>query len=198
LNVVLLPVDENDFGGTVAGASGGPAMSGVNKDGSFELKNVTGGSYQLLVGAKSNNLRDYITKSVYLDGRDVADSGFLVSAGTSLDVVISANGATIEGTVVDSKGKPVAHATVLDVPSAEHRKRTDLYQRDTTDELGHFSLRGLNPGKYTVLAFDELQSDVRDPEFLKSYEGRGEHVQLDEGARTSIVVKLIPTDIEGP
>ena len=198
LTVMLLPVEENDMGITIAGTSGGPAMSGVNKDGSFELKNVTGGSYQLLVGAKSNNLRDYITKSVYLDGRDIADSGFLVSAGTSLDVVISANGATIEGTVVDSKGKPVAHATVLDVPSAEHRKRTDLYQRDTTDELGHFSLRGLNPGKYTVLAFDELQSDVRDPEFLKSYEGRGEHVQLDEGARTSIVVKLIPTDIEGP
>jgi len=198
LTVMLLPVEENDMGITIAGTSGGPAMSGVNKDGSFELKNVTGGSYQLLVGAKSNNLRDYITKSVYLDGRDIADSGFLVSAGTSLDVVISANGATIEGTVVDSKGKPVAHATVLDVPSAEHRKRTDLYQRDTTDELGHFSLRGLNPGKYTVLAFDELQSDVRDPEFLKSYEGRGEHVQLDEGARTSIVVKLILTDIEGP
>jgi|ERR1035437_6585669 hypothetical protein len=128
----------------------------------------------------------------------VADSGFIVSPGTSLDVVVSANGATIEGTVVDSKGKPVAHATVLDVPSAEHRNRPDLYQRDTTDELGHFSLRGLNPGKYTVLAFDELQADVRQPEFLKSYEGGGEHVQLDEGARTSIVVKLIPTDIEGP
>jgi len=197
LNVVLLPVDENDFG-VAAGTSGGLAMSGVNKDGSFELKNVTGGSHQLLVGAKSNSLRDYITKSVYLDGRDVADSGFIVSAGTSLEVVVSANGATIEGTVVDSKGKPVADAAVLDVPSAEHRNRTDFYQRDTTDELGHFSLRGLNPGKYTVLAFDELQADIRDPEFLKSYEDRGEHVQLDEGARTSIVVKLIATEMEGP
>jgi len=198
LNVVLLPVDESGSGVAVVGTFGPPAMSGVNKDGSFELKNVTGGSYQLLVGTKSNNLRDYITKSVNLDGRDVADSGFTVSAGTSLDVVMSANGATIEGTVVDSKCKPAAYATVLDVPSAEHRNRSDFYQRETTDELGHFSLRGLNPGKYTVLAFDELQADIRDPEFLKSYEGRGEHVQLDEGARTSIVVKLIATDNEGP
>jgi protocatechuate 3,4-dioxygenase beta subunit len=152
----------------------------------------------MLVGAKSNNLRDYITKSVYLDGRDVADSGFTVNAETSLDVVISANGATIEGTVVDSKGKPVVHATVLDVPSAEHRSRPDLYQQDTSDELGHFSLRGLNPGKYTVLAFDEPQPDMRELEFLKAYEGRGEHVQLDEGARTSIVVKRIASDSEGP
>lgn len=198
LHVVLLPVDDNDFGLAAEGTYGGLAMSGVNKDGSFELKNVTGGSYQLLVGAKSNSLRDYITKSVHLDGRDVADSGFVVSAGTSLEVVVSANGATIEGTAVDSKGKPVADAAVLDIPSAEHRNRTDLYQRDTTDELGHFSLRGLNPGKYTVLAFDELQADIREPEFLKSYEDRGEHVQLDEGVRTSIVVKLIATDMEGP
>ena len=197
LNVVLVPVDDNDSGVIVAGNFGAPAMSGVNKDGSFELKNVTGGSYQLLVGAQSNNLHDYFTKSVDLDGRDVADSGFIVSAGTSLDVVMSANGAAIEGTVVDGKGKPAAYATVLDVPSAEHRNRQDLYQRDTTDELGHFRLRGLNPGKYTVLAFDELQADIRQPEFLKSYEGRGEHVQLDEGARTSIVVKLIATDNEG-
>ena len=198
LHVVLVPVDENDFGVAVEGTSGFPPMSGVDKDGSFELKNVTGGSYRLLVGAKSNSLQDYITKSIYLDGQDVADSGFIVSAGTSLEVVLSANGATIEGTVVDSKGKPVAYAAVLDIPGAEHRNRTDLYQRDTTDELGHFSLRGLNPGKYTVLAFDELQADIREPEFLKSYGDRGEHVQLNEGARTSIVVKLIATDMEGP
>ena len=61
LSVVLLPVNENDTGFIMAGSSENPAMSGVNKDGGFELKNVTGGSYTLLVGAKSNNLRDYIT-----------------------------------------------------------------------------------------------------------------------------------------
>ena len=198
LTVMLLPVNENDARFLTAGSSEGPAMSGLNKDGSFELKNVIGGSYTLLVAAKSNNLRDYITKSVYQDGRDVADSGFVVTAETSLDIVISASGATIEGTLVDSQGKPVVHATVVDVPTAERRNRPDLYQRDTTDELGHFSLRGLNPGRYTVLGFDELEADVRDPEFLKSYEGHGDNVQLDAGARASIVVKVITTDIEEP
>jgi hypothetical protein len=173
-------------------------MSGVNKDGTFELKSVPGGDYRLVVGASSNNLQDYITKSVTLDGRDVADSGFVVGSGAVLDVVISANGATIEGTVVDSEGKPVAYATVVDVPSPEHRTRPDLYQRDATDELGHFSLRGLNPGKYTVLAFDDLEEDVRQPEFLTSYEDRGKHVQLDEGGRSSIVLKLIAADAEAP
>lgn len=126
LSVVLIPVDEHGSEFAVTNSGGPPAVSSVNNDGTFELKNVPGGNYQLLVGAKSNNLRDYFTKSVNLEGRDVADSGFTVTPSTHLDVVVSANGGTIEGTVVDSKGQPVAHATVVDVPSAEHRARPDL------------------------------------------------------------------------
>jgi hypothetical protein len=59
-------------------------------------------------------------------------------------------------------------------------------------------LRGLNPGKYTVLAFEDLQEDVRQPEFLKSYRTRGETIQLDEGNRKNVVLKLIPYDAEVP
>jgi len=59
-------------------------------------------------------------------------------------------------------------------------------------------LRGLNPGKYTVFAFEELQEDVRQPEFLKSYETRGEIVQVEEGTRKKVVLKLIPLDGDAP
>jgi large repetitive protein len=196
LTVALIPAEEH--GAEVAWEGGIPTISGVNADGTFELKNVPGGDYQLVVGAKSNDLRDYFTKSVNLEGRDVADSGFPVRPEPYLDVVVSANGASIAGTVVDGNGQPIANATVVDVPIAEHRTRTDRYQRDTTDESGHFSLRGLNPGKYTVLAFEELQEDVRQPDFMKAYGTRGEIVQLDEGTRKSIVLKLIPPDGELP
>ena len=95
------------------------------------------------------------------------------------------------------RGKPVAYATVVDIPATGHRTRSDLYQRDTTNEDGHFRIRGLNPGKYMVLA---LQGDVRQPEFLNAYESRGQNVQLDEGARidegarTSIGLKAINSD----
>ena len=193
LSVMLFPVDElNEI------SAGPPAMSAVNKDGSFELSNVSGSTYQLMVTARNNNLADYFTKSVSLNGRDVSESGFTVGSSTFLEVVVSANGATIEGKVVDESGKPVAFATVVDVPDREGRGRPDLYQRDTTNEAGHFSLRGLNPGKYTILAFDELQDDVRQPEFLKTYEGRGETVKLEEGARSSIVLKVIESDAQQP
>jgi protocatechuate 3,4-dioxygenase beta subunit len=196
LTVNLVPVEEHGAEIVWEGGMGLPTSSSVTTDGTFELKNVPGGDYQLVVGARSKNLADYFTKSVTLDGRDVADSGFSVSSQTYLDVVVSANGASITGKVVDGNGQPIANATVVDVPTAEHRTRPDLYQRDTTDESGHFSLRGLNPGRYTVFAFDELQEDVRQPEFLKSYETHGEIVQLDEGTRKSVVLKLIPHDGE--
>ena len=41
-------------------------------------------------------------------------------------------------------------------------------------------------------------NDSGPPEVLKSYVGLGEAVQLDEGARSSIVLKLIPADDEAP
>ena len=176
-----------------------PSFAQVKNDGSFEMKNVPSGTYRVIVGSSSQTLRDYFTKSVNLGGKDVADSGFAVSGATyTLDVMLSAQGGTIEGTVLDSADHAVTYATVVSVPSGEHRKRPDLYQQDTTDQQGHFSLRGLNPGEYTVLAWEDLEDNYRDPEFLKSYEGRGHSVRLDEGERKSISVKLIPSSVEQP
>jgi hypothetical protein len=113
-------------------------------------------------------------------------------------VVVSANGASIAGKVVDDQGQPVADATVVGIPSAEHRARFDLYQRSATDASGNFSLRGLSAGKYSVLAFEELTENVRDADFLKLHEGRGEVVQLDEGSKKSVLLKLIAYEGAAP
>jgi hypothetical protein len=49
-----------------------------------------------------------------------------------------------------------------------------------------------------VLAFEELQGDLRQPEFLKTHAGKGEKVELEEGSRKLVSVKIIPTDTEAP
>ena len=36
-----------------------------------------------------------------------------------------------------------------------------------------------------------LQENVRWPEFARKYEGKGEKLELEEGARKSVVLKLI-------
>jgi protocatechuate 3,4-dioxygenase beta subunit len=193
LTVMLTSNDENAGLLLPSNGSEPPTFSTVAKDGSFEMKTVPSDRYHLVVGARgsSDKLRDYFTKSVMLNGQDLGDSGFDVNSATDLEVVISARGATIEGTVVDDKGKPVSSATVVDVPDSDHRLRSDLYQQDTSDERGHFSLRGLNPGSYTVLAFEDLEESPQDPEFLTGNGTKGEKVAVDEGTDKRIVLKLI-------
>jgi protocatechuate 3,4-dioxygenase beta subunit len=197
LSAMLTPQDSSELASDPL--PGGLSISRVRSDGSFDLPNVAAGEYRLAITSSSNTLQDYFTKSVNLDGKDVADSGFTVSGGTySLDVVVSAEGATIEGTVVDEKGKPVSDATVVAAPDGERRKRLDVWGQDTTDAQGHFRLRGLISGDYTVLAWEDPEGNVRDPEFVRSFQDRGAKVQLEDGARKNISVTVIPALEETP
>lgn len=193
LTVVLASSDEHSGLLMPSNGSAPPTFSTVAKDGTFEMKTVPSGRYHLVVGARgsSDKLRDYFTKSLVLNGQDVGDVGFEVNSATDLEVVISAKGATIEGSVTDEKGNPAPSVTVVDVPDSDRRLRPDLYQQDTTDERGHFSLRGLNPGSYTVLAFEDLEDSPQDPAFLTSYGSKGEKVAVDEGADRRITLKVI-------
>jgi protocatechuate 3,4-dioxygenase beta subunit len=190
LTVTLLPVaeDEEELAELRVSFT---QPSGVQEDGSFEIKNVPGGNYQLAVGAHSEKFRDYYTKSILLAGREVVDTGFAVSPATVLDVMVSAKGAGVEGTVVDGEGKPAGGATVVSIPVSRKLGRPDAYQYARADDAGHFVVRGMNPGQFIVLAFEELQGNYRAPEFAKKYEGKGEKVELDEGVKKSVVVKLI-------
>jgi protocatechuate 3,4-dioxygenase beta subunit len=199
LAVMLTPIDSFSAQLSAASLQAGLTVARVKTDGSFEMKTVPAGTYRLAITSNSNNLQDYFTKAVNLDGKDVGDTGFAVSGGIySLEVVVSAAGATVEGKVVDAKGQPVPGATVVGAPTGESRKRFDLYGQETTDPQGHFTLRGLNPGEYTVIAWEELEDNPRDPEVVKLYEDRGEKVQLDEGARKNILVKVIPEADQTP
>jgi protocatechuate 3,4-dioxygenase beta subunit len=192
LSVMLSSEDSSEImlGNLPAGAT-----ARVQADGTFDLPKVAAGEYRLAVTSNANNLADYYTKSVNLEGKDVADSGFSVSGGTySLDVVVSADGATVEGTAVDDKGKPVADATVVAAPNGERRKRFDVFAQDKSDAQGHFKLRGLISGEYTVLAWEDPDGNVRDPEFLNGYEDRGEKVQLDDAARKTVSVTVIAAE----
>lgn len=198
LNVHLLTVPESgeeEAGFEIMQQAG---MARVNEDGSFEIKDVPGAKYQLAVGAGSQKFRDYYMKSVKLGGQEVADTGFAVSSGTMLDVLVSAKGAGIEGTVVDREGKPVPDAAAVTVPSTGKLGRPDAYQLAMSDESGHFAIRGMNPGRFLVLAFEEMRENYRLPEFAKKYEGKGQNVELEEGGRKSVVLKLITEEGERP
>ncbi len=171
-----------------------PALVGkVVKDGSFKVENVPAGNYHAIVTSTSNSKawRDYISKEVILNAKEVGDSGFSTAGGvTSVDIVVSAKGGTIAGTVVDDRDTPIADVQVVCIPDAGRRKRRDIYQEAQTDQRGHFVLRGLNPGEYQVFALDDPAGDISDPEFVRTHEALGQSVKLDEGARQTISLKV--------
>jgi hypothetical protein len=184
---------DDDAVGAVTVGEGSPALAHVNADGSFEWKNVSAGHYYVQI-SDASSLPDWFLKSVAAGGREVTDSGFSVSGGiNTLDVLASANGATAEGVATNQKDEPVADAVVVAVPEARFRSHPDRYRKAATDQGGRFTLRGLPPGDYTVLAWESIDGEAYfNPEFLKSYEGQGKALRVSEGDRANLQLKTIP------
>lgn len=94
---------------------------------------------------------------------------------------------------MDGKDQPVPDAVIILLPDTENRKRRDLFKKISADQRGHFVLRGIRPGEYTIFAFDEFDEDYRDPEVLKPFEDHGQTVRLEKEQRKGLVLKVIPT-----
>ena len=141
---------------------------------------------------------DWFLKSVAVGNRDVTDAGFSVSGGAAvLDVVASANGPAVDGVVGNAKSQPMANAVVVAVPEPRLRSRTDRYYKTTTDQTGRFTLHGVTPGAYTLIAWESMDGDAYyDPEFLRNYEGQGKALQAGEGEHKSLQLTAIPAPEE--
>lgn len=173
-------------------------LAGVNTDGTFEWKNVPAGHYSIQL-SDASSMPDWFLKSVTA-GRDAVDSGFSVSGGTTVVVLVaSANGAVTEGIATNQKDEPIADAVVVAVPETRFRSHPDRYRKAVTDQSGHFILRGLPPGDYTLFAWESVDGEAYyNPEFLKNYEGQGRALSLGEGERKSVQLRVIPAAEDQP
>jgi hypothetical protein len=181
-----------------------PTVTHVSADGSFEWKNIPAGHYSVQI-SEASAMPDWFVKSVAASGRDAAESGFTMSGGiTSLDLVVSSNGAAAEGVVTNQqegpeKDSPVADAVVVAVPEPRFRSHPDRYRKSLTDQHGHFTLRGLPPGDYTLFAWESIDGDAYyDPQFLRNYEGQGKTLHVKQGDHANIQLKSIPAPEDEP
>jgi protocatechuate 3,4-dioxygenase beta subunit len=163
----------------------------VDADGAFAIEDVPAGTYQLAVAAKSEVYRDYYVKSLTESGREVADTGFALMGGAGLEVLVSGKGCAIQGTVTGADGKPEGDADVVAIPVSGQRMRPDAYQTEKTNSRGEYSLRGLNPGQYVVVAVEGAHADLRSADFFKRYGGMGEQVDLGEGEKKTVGLKVV-------
>jgi len=174
-----------------------PEWGKVRPDGSFEIPGVSAGTYE--VECETRGRGTYV-KSIRMEGRDVLANGLAVpTAGIvgPVEIVLSAAGAVVEGTVTDGNGLAVAGATAVLVPEGELRSVYRLYRSGNTDQFGKFIIRDVRPGEYKVFSWTEVQpGDWEDAEFLKPVEGKGVKIALEENAHKTVDVKVIPSPAE--
>jgi hypothetical protein len=175
-------------------------LAHVGADGSFEWRSVPPGNYFVQLAGDGGANADLFLKSSLAGNRDAGDAGISVNGGAVvLDLVASANGGVVDGVVVDQKGEPVANATIVAVPETSLRARVERYRKTVSDQSGRFTLHGIEPGDYTLFAWESVDGEAYyNPEFLKSYEGQGSALRVGEGERKTVRVEVIPDPQEQP
>jgi hypothetical protein len=166
----------------------------IAADGSFTWKSVPPGRYFFVLVAAGEGLPNCFVKSAVAGGRGVLDAGLTVNGGAiALEVVASDNGSVIEGLVTNHKGESIGNATVVLAPEERLRSRLDRYVKTVSDQSGRFTLHGISPGTYTLLAWESIDGEEYfNPEFLKTYEGQGRALHVTEGEHRSLQVETVP------
>jgi hypothetical protein len=115
-----------------------------------------------------------------------------------VDLIVSYNGGFVEGKVIEKEGDadgehPAVSATVVAVPEEKYRNLPDRFASGATDQNGHFTIRALAPGSYTLYAWQDVDENVySDANFLKSQESNGRVIKVEENSRQVVDLKLSP------
>jgi hypothetical protein len=108
-----------------------------------------------------------------------------------MEIAISAAGARVDGVLYDAKGEPT-RGSVLLVPDVPQPGPADLYRRTSTDSKGKFTVRGVAPGSYRLVAVESvnLDTEINEPSFLRSITNRGQNLTVEENGKYAISLKL--------
>ena len=180
---------------TVGAAPPGPVYvwgdsAEVDMSNQFTLRDVPEGEFRLTVAGMS---KDCYVKEARFGDAPLPDMSFRVVKGSAgpLEITVSSLGARVEGTVTNEESLPVAGVWVVAVPEEPKRKQHYLFKSITTDQYGHFDLRGLAPGKYNLFSWDGVeQGEWEETDFLKDSEEKGVTVDLKGSDTKAIELKL--------
>ena len=164
----------------------------VDADGSFRIESISPGEYRAVV---TNLPVELYAKEVRLGGIDLMNQTIRVTAGTpiagTVDVLLSPNVSQIDGSVLDDRGQPIRGILAVLVPD-RNRDHTELFKTATTDQTGHYSIRGIPPGDYKLFAWETLESfGYFDPELLKQSESQGKAIHINESSKLNQDIRSI-------
>jgi len=159
------------------------SMNQFSPKGESEIPRVSRGTYEVRVLGAG---RQYVIVGISAEGAQVRGHTITVPAAASATVALTlAPGVEVRG-VVKKAGKPFAEAMVVLVPKDAEGNR-DLFRRDQSDLDGSFSLRGVVPGSYTLVAIEDgWDLDWSRPEIIAPYRKRGQPVAISSKASAPV------------
>ena len=164
----------------------------VATDGAFVIADVAPMIYS--VGVR-NLPPDAYLEAVKLSGREVADRKLRPAGGErilDLEVVVNLEGGRVDGIVFDADRMPLGEAMVVAIPGDARRNRLPLFKTAQTDSRGRYSIRGLVPGTYRVVALEEFEPGAQwRPEFLNEHDDQGEVLQVEDGSRHTLDLDVV-------
>jgi hypothetical protein len=156
-------------------------------DGRFILGDVVPGRYSIRIqGAGEGN---YL-KSVKLGGQPSDENNLDLSASGELEIIMSTGAPQVDIVVLGADEKPVSGATAVLIPEPPS---TGPPAQCITFEDGACTLKGLKPGKYNALAWEDLApgAPYEDPEFMKPFQSRAMALALEENGKPKVTLKVL-------
>jgi polysaccharide lyase family 4-like protein len=195
--------DEFESGVTVSGdeTSDSSDYGKLRPDGSFEIKDVRPGNYEIMFARDSQEDRNSFVESVTAGTKEFVDTGLKVNGGTLvLELTVSSGAGVIEGVVTGDNKEPAIGSAVVAVPEARFRKQASRYGRAETDQNGRFSIRGLRPGTYALCAWESAEEGDQylDPDFLKAADEHGTAIKVEKSSHQRVELKIIPAPVDQP
>jgi hypothetical protein len=173
----------------------GGVVTQVKDDLSFTLSNVAPLVYTINVFGLS---AEYYLKSIRFGDRDVTDKDLdltLAIPAGEMVVTLSSNGGQLDGTVQNENSEAAVDVLVTLIPESSRRGLAYLYEISTTDQKGHFIIKGIKPGEYKVFAWEKIPpGSYQDPDFMKPLESKGEAVSIKENVHETVQLKIIPIE----
>jgi protocatechuate 3,4-dioxygenase beta subunit len=175
--------------------------SPVAADGQFRIEGVIDGDYQVYVLPSgplplSSGIESVFVKSVRVNNADTMSSSLRIEGSqaiSGMEITLGSLGASINGRVVNGRQEAVDRATMVLLPQGSPPFREDRYRTVTTDKSGQFQFRGLPPGEYRVLAWEDVDPGAWfNPVFLSAYERYTTTIMLQEGKNQTMEVTAIP------
>jgi hypothetical protein len=123
---------------------------------------------------------------------NVLADGIRIDRHTQLDILLSTPGSVIDGIVTDDRGEPLSAAVIALVPDAPLRNALPLYRSDIASYDGSFELRGIAPGSYRLIAWNDLPGAAYlNTAFMKTYEDKGIPIRIDAARHLTMDVKVV-------